>query len=114
MGLSSFLSASCVLLKKAKKRKNSSCVIGSYLWLWHWAQAIVVPIHTAIVVFTRSTTATLRNSSSLVPPSLLVSVLRWKAVAVSCSSVGLGNRSPAICSIVNWSSGLLSLSDWIT
>ena len=42
----------------------------------HWAQAIVVPIHTANVVFTRSTTATLRNSSSFVPPSLFVSVLR--------------------------------------
>ena len=42
-----------------------------------------MPIQTAIVVLTRSTTATLRNSSSLVPPSLLVSVLRWKAVATS-------------------------------
>src|SRR5262245_9694921 len=75
-GLSSFLSASSVLLKSAKNRKYSSCVIGSYLWLWHWAQAIVVPIQTASVVLTRSTTATLRNSSSLVPPSLFVSVLR--------------------------------------
>ena len=25
----------------------------------------------------------------------------WNAVATSCSSVGLGRRSPAICSIVN-------------
>ena len=71
-GLSSPRSASAVLLKKAKSWKNSFCEIGSYLWSWHWAQAIVVPIQTAIVVLTRSTTATLRNSSSFVPPSLLV------------------------------------------
>ncbi len=37
---------------------------------------IVAPIQTAIVVLTRSTIATLRNSSSFVPPSLFVSVLR--------------------------------------
>ena len=37
---------------------------------------MVEPIQTVIVVFTRSTTATLRNSSSIVPPSLLVGVLR--------------------------------------
>ena len=74
-----------MLLKNAKSWKYSFCVIGSYLWVWHWAQAIDVPIHTVNVVFTRSTTATLRNSSSLVPPSLLVSVLRWNAVAMSCS-----------------------------
>ena len=29
-------------------------VIGSYLCVWHWAQAMLVPIHTAMVVFTRS------------------------------------------------------------
>ena len=98
-----------MLLKNAKRRKYSSCVSGSYLWSWHWAQAMVVPIQTAMVVLTRSTTATLRNSSSLVPPSLLVSVLRWKAVATSCSSVGSGSRSPAICSIVNWSNGLFGV-----
>ena len=38
----------------------------------HCAQAIVVPIQVAMVVLTRSTIATLRYSSSLVPPSLLV------------------------------------------
>src|SRR5207248_9460297 len=108
------LSASAVLLRNAKTWKNSDCRIGSYLCVWHWAQAIDVPIHTVNVVFTRSTTATLRNSSSLVPPSLLVSVLRWNAVATSWSSVGWGSRSPAICSTVNTSNGLLSLSARIT
>ena len=38
----------------------------------HCAQAIVVPIQVAMVVLTLSTIATLRYSSSLVPPSLLV------------------------------------------
>ncbi len=66
---------------------------------------MVVPIHVAIVVFTRSTTATLRNSSSSVPPSLLVWVLRWKAVATSWSGVGVGSKSPASWSRVNWSKG---------
>ena len=89
--------------------KNSFWVIGSYLWLWHWQQAIDVPIQVVMVVFTRSTTATLRNSSSFVPPSLLVIVFRWNAVAMSCSSVGFGSRSPASCSIVNWSNGLFAL-----
>jgi len=52
----------------------------------HWAHPIVVPIQTDIVVLTRSTTAAFLNSSSLVPPSVLVMVLRWNAVAVSVSS----------------------------
>jgi len=98
----------------AKRRKYSSCVIGSYLWLWHWAQAMVVPIQTAMVVLTRSTRATLRNSSSLVPPSLLVIVFRWNAVATICSSVGFGSRSPASCSSVNTSKGLLALKERMT
>ena len=74
----------------------------------------MVPIQTAIVVLTRSTMATLRNSSSLVPPSLLVIVLRWKAVAIRVSSLASGRRSPAICSIVNWSNGLLALNERMT
>ena len=69
--------------------------------MWHWAHAIVVPIHTCIVVLTRSTTAAERNSSTLVPPSVLVSVFLWKPVATSCSGVAFGSRSPASCSMVN-------------
>ena len=42
----------------------------------HWAQPIEVAIQTDMVVFTRSTTAAFRNSSSTVPPSLLVMVFR--------------------------------------
>ena len=75
---------------------------------------MVVPIQTVIVVLTRSMMAALRNSSGLVPPSVLVIVLRWNAVAMSCSSVGWGSRSPAICSMVNWSNGLFSLNERIT
>src|SRR4051794_40437683 len=77
VGVSSRRSASSVWSKMAKDRKYSSCVIGSNLWEWHWAQAIVRPIHTWYVVLTRSTTAAVRNSSSSVPPSSLFSVLRW-------------------------------------
>ena len=75
-GDSSCRSASAVLLKNAKKRKYSFWVIGSYLCVWHCAHAIEVAIHTDIVVLTRSMTAALRNSSSVVPPSLFVMVLR--------------------------------------
>ena len=39
-------------------------------------ELIEVAIQTSMVVLTRSTTAALRNSSSVVPPSLLVMVLR--------------------------------------
>ena len=46
------------------------------MWVWHWAHAIEVPIHTDQVVLTRSMTAAFRNSSSEVPPSLLVIVFR--------------------------------------
>ena len=113
-GVSSLRSASAVLLKNANRPKYSRCVSGSYLWVWHWAHAIDVPIHTMNVVFTRSTTATLRNSSSFVPPSLFVIVFRWNAVAVNCSSVGFGRRSPASCSTVNRSNGMFWLNAWMT
>ena len=109
VGVSSERSASAVLLKKAKSAKYSVCVIGSYLCVWHCAQASDVPIQTVSVVLTRSTTATLRNSSSLVPPSLLVIVLRWNAVAIRWSSVASGSRSPASCSTVKRSNGRLRL-----
>ena len=62
------------------------------MWSWHWPQAIVVPIQTDIVVLTRSTIATLRYSSWSVPPSLLVFVLRWKAVAMSLLSRRIGQQ----------------------
>ena len=57
------------------------------------------------VVLTRSTTDSTRNCSRSMPPSWLISVLRWKPVATFCSVVGFGSRSPASCSIVNWSNG---------
>ena len=82
-GDSSLRSASSVWLRIAYIRKYSLIEIGSYLCVWHCAHAIEVPIHTAIVVFTRSTTATERNSSSSVPPSVLFIVFRWKPVAMS-------------------------------
>ncbi len=63
-GDSSARLASAVLLKTANSWKNSLFVSGSYLWSWHWQHAIDVPIHTVIVVLTRSTMATLRNSSA--------------------------------------------------
>ena len=41
------------------------------------------------------------------PPSRVIMFRRLKPVAIFCSVVGLGSRSPASCSIVNWSNGLL-------
>ena len=40
--------------------------------------------------------------------------LRLKPLAIFCSMVGFGSRSPAICSIVNWSNGMLRLNASIT
>ena len=56
-------------LKKAKSSKYSRWVMGSYLWVWHWAQPRVSPSQTAPVVLMRSTTSSLRNCSGSVPPS---------------------------------------------
>src|SRR3954451_10252740 len=53
-GSSSRRSASSVWLKIAKAPKYSFWVIGSYLWSWHWAHAIVRAVKTWKVVFTRS------------------------------------------------------------
>jgi hypothetical protein len=39
---------------------------------------------------------------------------RLNPVAMRCSVVGLGSRSPASCSIVNWSKGLLRLKALMT
>ena len=79
--------------------------MGSYLWLWHSAQPAVSPIQTSMLVFTRSFTASTRNSSSSVPPSVLVMVFRWNAVARRVSTVASGIRSPASCWRVNSSKG---------
>src|SRR5262245_1170165 len=113
-GAASLRSGSCVLLENAQKGNDSFCELGAYLWVWHGAQPMEGAIQTAMVVVTRSTTAALRNSSSLVPPSLLVMVFRWKAVAVSVSSSASGRRSPAICSMVNLSKGLFELNERMT
>ena len=70
-------------------------MIGSNLWLWHLAQPMVSPMKTCIVVSTLSLIAATRNSSSSVPPSVLVIVLRWNAVAIFCSRLAPWSRSPA-------------------
>ena len=76
---------------------------------------MVVPIQTAIVVLTRSTTATLRNSSSLVPALVVghrVAMEGGRDELLARS--GSGSRSPAICSIVNRSKGMFALIDRMT
>src|SRR6184192_4328300 len=88
--------------------------MGSYLCEWHSAHIIVSPSHVAEVVATRSLTALVQYSSSSPPPSSLDLVLRLKPVAIFCSRVALGNRSPASWSIVNWSKGMLRLKALIT
>jgi hypothetical protein len=50
----------------------------------------------------------------MMPPSPLPRWLRLKPVAMRCSSVALGSRSPAICSTVNWSKGMLALKASMT
>ena len=100
VGVSSLRSASAVWLNTSKSAKYSRWVMGSYLWSWHCAQDAVKPIHTCMVVFTRSTTAATRCSSSSVPPSSLVMVLRWNAVANRVSALASGSKSPAsMCSV---------------
>jgi hypothetical protein len=55
---------------------------------------------TVAVVLTRSTTLRICTSSAIEPPSLVVTWQRVKPVAIFCSSVAPGRRSPASCSIV--------------
>ena len=50
----------------------------------------------------------------MVPPSLVVMLHRWNPVATSWSVVGSGNRSPAICSMTNWSKRSFRLKAPIT
>ena len=66
------------------------------------------------MVSTRSTTYSTRYSSSTIPNSLLVRWFRLKPVAMSWSSVGLGSKSPAICSTVKSLNGLFELNASIT
>ena len=75
---------------------------------------MVMAIHTVETVSTRSTTYSVWYSAAMAPPSWLIMWLRLKPVAIFCSRVGSGSRSPAICSIVNSSKGLFSLNDRIT
>ena len=55
-----------------------------------------------------------RYSSSMMPPSELMTWLRPKPVAIRWSSVGFGSRSPASCSVRNRSYGMLALKLSIT
>ena len=56
-----------------------------------------------MVVSTRSTTYSVRYSSSMMPDSSLAMWFRLNPVAIRCWMVARGNRSPANCSMVNWS-----------
>ena len=67
-----------------------------------------MPIQTAMVVFTRSITAALRNLVQ-VPPVVRHRVA-MKRGGDELFLGGLGNRSPASCSMENWSNGLFSLN----
>ena len=50
----------------------------------------------------------------MLPVSALMRWLRWKPVAIFWSSVALGSRSPASCSTVNRSNGMLRLKALMT
>ncbi len=61
------------------------------------------------MVSTRSTAFSMRYSSSIEPASVTVRLLRLKPVAIRWSRVAPGSRSPAICSITNWSNGMVAI-----
>src|SRR5205807_1502320 len=65
-------------------------------------------------VRTRSAAYFARYSFGCAPPSRVTMFRRLKQVAARCSTVGLGSRSPASCSMVNWSNGLFRLKESIT
>src|SRR5579885_3151212 len=75
---------------------------------------MVSPSHTAEVVSTRSTTYSTWYSSGIAPPSKLIMWLRLKPVAIFWSSVACGSKSPASCSMVNSSNGILRLKALMT
>jgi hypothetical protein len=56
----------------------------------------------------------MRNSSSMLPPSFVWRCRRLKAVAMRCSRVAFGSRSPASCHVRNWSYGRFSLNARMT
>ena len=62
--------------------------MGSYLWSWQRAHSNVSPIQARPTVRTRSATYSTRYSSSMIPPSELITWLRPKPVAMRWSSVG--------------------------
>lgn len=47
-------------------------------------------------------------------PSRVIMFKRLNPLATNCSVEGFGSRSPAICSRVNWSNGLLLLNALMT
>src|SRR5439155_17519195 len=81
---------------------------------WHSQQAIVEPSHAVDTVRTRSAAYLARYSLGCAPPSRVIILRRLKPVATSCSFVAPGSKSPAICSMVNWSNGLFPLNESIT
>jgi len=68
----------------------------------------------AAVVSVRSKVASTRNCSLSTPPSVFVSVCRWKAVARCAIAPASGRRSPASCSTVKRSNGRSSFTASIT
>ena len=75
---------------------------------------MVSPSHAWEVVATRSAAYSTRYSSSIVPPSWVFMWLRLKPDAMRVESFASGRRSPASCSTVNRSKGMLSLNAPIT
>ncbi len=65
-------------------------------------------------VLARSRTFSTKNSSGFAPFSDIWRWLRLNPVAIFCSSVALGSKSPANCSMVNRSNGRFRLRASIT
>ena len=63
--------------------------------------AVVEPRNASLMVRTRSAIYLARYSRDCAPPSRVTMFKRLKHVAISCSVVGCGSKSPAICSITN-------------
>ena len=54
---------SLTLSKKANSEYKSDCVMGSYLWSWHWAHSTVSPSHAVATVLARSSVSSKRDCS---------------------------------------------------
>ena len=76
--------------------------------------AIVAASQAPPIVRTRSALYFARYSFGCAPPSRVIMLRRLKPVATICSGVALGSRSPASCSMVNWSKRLLALNALMT